>query len=386
MTTAFWILLFIIFYTYLGYGVLLYALVKMRGEKVHTAIYQENTLPAATHIIAAYNEEDYIENKIQNALDVEYPSDKYQVWVVTDGSTDQTVEIVKRFPQVKLFHQDSRQGKIHAVNRIMPEVKDPIVVFSDANTEINKLAIKNLTRHYVDPSIGCVSGEKRIEQEIADEASSAGEGIYWRYESFLKKYDYKLYSVVGAAGELFSVRTSLYEEIDRNTIIEDFFLTLKIASKGYRIAYEPEAFAVEKSSESVAEESKRKIRIAAGGLQAVWRLRMLFNIFKYKWLSFQFISHRVLRWTITPLALPIAFGINLLLINNGSIYSILFFLQSLFYFLAIVGFLLQKRKMKIKIFFIPFYFTFMNVAVYLGLIRFLKGQQSVIWEKAARKK
>lgn len=386
MSIFFYLLLILIFYTYIGYGLILYLIVKIRGQQIDPRIFKGDHQPEVTHIIAAYNEEDYIEEKIKNSLSLNYPKEKYHVWIVTDGSSDKTPDLVKKHPEVTLFHQPERRGKIHAVNRIMPEVKSPIVVYSDANTELNKDAIKNITRHYADPKVGCVSGEKRIFQEESDEASSAGEGMYWKYESFLKKYDYRLYSVVGAAGELFSIRTELFDNIQTDTIIEDFYLSLSIAKKGYRIAYEPDAFAMEKSSESVNEESKRKIRIAAGGLQAIWRLRSLFNIFRYGWLSFQFVSHRVLRWTLTPLALPIIFGMNFLLLQLNVFYQLLFAGQIIFYFMALMGYILQKRKMKVKLFFIPFYFTFMNVSVYLGLVRFIRGRQSVLWERASRKK
>ena len=376
----------LVLYTYIGYGILIYFLVRIRKSRIDPIVLHSKEEPEVTHIIAAYNEEDYIEEKIKNSLSLNYPKEKYHVWIVTDGSSDKTTDLVKKHPEVTLFHQPERKGKIHAVNRVMPDVTSPIVIFSDANTDLNSNALRNIVRHYTDPEVGCVSGEKRIQVDSSDEASSAGEGIYWKYESFLKTYDYKLYSVVGAAGELFSIRTSLYEPIKNDTLIEDFYLSLSIAKKGYRIAYEPEAYAVEKSSESIEEESKRKIRIAAGGLQAIWRLRKLFNIFKYHWLSFQFISHRVLRWTIAPLSLPVLFATNYFLLEQHFFYLLTFLSQMIFYSLAFLGYLLRKKKTKIKIFFIPFYFTFMNIAVYLGLLRLIRGKQKVTWDRASRKK
>jgi len=385
MIITFWILIFIVFYTFVGYGILLFALVKVRGSKVSPKVFEEHEFPTVTHIIAAYNEEDFIEDKIKNSLSLAYPEGKYEVWVVTDGSSDSTPDKVKNFPNVKLFHKDERKGKIHAFNRAMAEVKSDIVISSDANTELNKEAIKNIIRHYNDPKVGCVAGEKRVLQSDKDNATS-GEGIYWKYESFLKKYDYQLYTVVGAAGELFSIRTELFEDVDPNTLIEDFYLSLKICKKGYRTAYEPDAYAMETSSENVKEESKRKVRIAAGGFQAIWRLRALLNIFKYGWLSFQFVSHRVLRWAVTPFLLPIILILNFLLIDHSFFYFLLFVGQILFYTAAFAGNYFQKRQIKIKALFIPFYFTFMNVSVYQGLIRYLKGNQSVLWERAARKK
>ncbi len=385
MTFAFWFFLFIVFYTYVGYGVILLFLVKIRGSKINPVIYESHELPHVTHIIAAYNEEDFIVDKIKNSISLDYPSEKYNLWIVTDGSSDKTPELVKTFPEAQLYHKDERNGKIHAVNRVMKEVKSPIVIYSDANTELNSDAIKNIVRHYNDPKVGCVAGEKRVRQEEID-SSAASEGFYWKYESFLKKYDYQLYSVVGAAGELFSIRTRLYEEVDRNMLIEDFYLSLRINQKGYRTAYEPDAYALENSSENVKEESKRKIRIAAGGFQAMRKLLPLLNIFNHGWLSFQYISHRVLRWAVAPFALPLLIIINVFLAMDSFFYAVILLLQIVFYSAALLGFLLQKIKIKVKVLFIPFYFTFMNVSVYRGLVRYLKGNQSVLWERAARKK
>ena len=385
MQLIFWSSLFIIFYTYIGYGILIYFLVKLRGIKVAPEVYKSKELPEVTHLIAAYNEEDFIESKIKNSLSLDYPKDKYHLFIVTDGSSDSTPDLVRKYDDVTLFHQDERKGKIHAVNRIMDKVKSPVVIYSDANTELNKDAIRNIVRHYNDPKVGCVAGEKRVRQEETD-SSEASEGFYWKYESFLKKYDYYLYSVVGAAGELFSIRTELFEPVSSNMLIEDFYVSLKINQSGYRTAYEPDAFAMENSSEDIKEESKRKVRIAAGGFQAMVKLRALLNIFKYRWLSFQYVSHRVLRWAVTPFLMLLILVLNVFLLEKSLIYYYLMAGQIAFYLASILGFLLQNVKIKIKILFIPFYFTFMNFCVYLGLIRYLKGNQSVLWERAGRKK
>jgi len=383
---CFWLSLFIVFYTYLGYGMILFFLVKMKALfRVKNAQRTNEPLPGVTVLVAAYNEADFIEEKIKNCLQFDYPADKIHFLFVTDGSDDGTPDKVKQFPQVQLLHQPERRGKIAATNRAMPFVKTPIVVFTDANTVVNKETIRLMVRHYDDPKTGVVAGEKRIFVKEKDTASGAGEGIYWKYESKLKKWDSELYSVVGAAGELFSIRTALFEPVPSDTIVEDFFMTMSIAKKGYRIIYEPEACAMEGPSASVGEELKRKIRIAAGGMQAVARLATLLNPLKYGVLSFQYISHRVMRWTIAPLSLPILFLTNAMLILNGSLFFKIFFaLQVLFYLLALVGFLLEQRKIKLKVFFVPYYFFIMNYAVYAGFIRALKGSQSVLWERAKR--
>ena len=383
----FWALIVLVVYAYVGYGVILFLLVKIKRVFSRKArpFYDFENLPAVTLVVAAYNEADWIAEKVRNSLDLRYPKDKIKFLFVTDGSDDETPEIVKSFSQVELYHQPERRGKIAAVHRIMPHITTPIVVFTDANTILNEDALINIVRHYKDPKVGAVAGEKRISVQDKDAANGAGEGFYWKYESKLKKWDSELYSVVGAAGELFSVRTELYEHIPTDTIIEDFFLTLSIAKKGYRVAYEPEAFAIEGPSASVKEELKRKIRIAAGGLQAIFRLFPLLNPIKYGTLSFQYVSHRVLRWTLAPLALPIILGLNIWLAYTGSaFYQSLLILQAGFYTLALFGYLLEKKRIKIKAFFIPYYFCVMNYAVYRGAFRIFNGSQSVLWERAKR--
>ncbi|MEO1653260.1 MAG: glycosyltransferase family 2 protein, partial [Bacteroidota bacterium] len=210
-------------------------------------------------------------------------------------------------------------------------------------------------------------------------------GIYWKYESWLKKMDSELYSVVGAAGELFSIRKSLFIEVEPNAILDDFIISLRIAQQGYLVKYEPQAYSVEMASSSVEDEIKRKVRISAGGIQSIIWLKDLLNPIKHGILSFQYISHRVLRWTLTPLALAFVLITNLILAyGTNGLYDYLLVLQLGFYLLALLGWLLENYKIKIKALFVPFYFTMMNVCVYLGFLRFLRGRQSVVWEKARR--
>lgn len=389
LESYFWLNVLIVVYTYLGYGFILLIL-NLLFFKKNQPTKTEN--PEVSILIAAYNEEDWIVEKINNTLSLDYPAELLKVIVITDGSTDGTFQKAKSCSvppgrSVEVYHQSERKGKLAAIERIMPLVKTPITIFTDANTQLNQQAIQRLVRHYHNPSIGAVAGEKRISSATKDEASSAGEGLYWKYESLLKRWDANLYSAVGAAGELFSIRTHLYENIPKDTLIEDFYLTMTVLRKGYRIAYAADAYALEAASASVGEELKRKIRIAAGGLQASWRLRDLLNPFRYGVFSWQFFSHKILRWTLAPLALPIAFLLNLLLaFSIGQLYISLLILQILFYLLALMGWFFAKRQLKIKAFFIPYYFCVMNYSVFLGFTRLLKGQQTVLWEKVERKR
>lgn len=388
----FWVGISIVFYNFIGYPIIAYLVVKFRqfrGTAIENLI-DENYEPAVTFVIPAYNEERWIVDKIANSLALEYPKDKLHFLLVTDGSNDKTMELIDNYElpegtSFRHFYKPERNGKIAAVERIMPSIKTPISVFTDANAMVNRAAIRNIVKHFADKSVGAVSGEKRIYKEKKGDAAAAGEGLYWKYESFLKHLDAQFYSVIGAAGELFAIRTALSPKIPKDSIIEDFFLTMTIATNGYRIAYAPDAYAMESQSASVKEELKRKIRIAAGGFQSVSRLAKLFNIFKYGRLSFQFISRRVFRWIVVPTFLPIILIANIFLAQQGHVfYQIVLGLQITFYVLALIGYLLEKQQLRLKALFVPYYFCVMHYAVYRGFFRFLKGNQSVLWERAKR--
>ena len=388
MIVAFWISIFIVFYTFMGYGIVLYGLVKLKNllkQKVNFT--QEEVLPTVTLLIAAYNEEDLILEKGADCLALDYPKNSLQIIFVTDGSTDRTPALLQDIEGVSVLHSNERTGKMAAIKRSIPFVNGQILVFSDANTFLNKEAIKELVKHYNNPKVGAVAGEKRIMSSAEDDASAAGEGFYWKYESFLKKMDYELYSNVGAAGELFSIRKHLYPEVESDTIIDDHMIAMRIAERGFIIAYEPNAYALETASANSKEELKRKIRIAAGGIQSIFRLRKAANPLNNLTLTFQYISHRVLRWTITPFLLPLILLLNIIICIQSTtlIYQFLLFAQIVFYACAIFGWIFEQTSIKIKAFFIPYYFCLMNYAVIAGIFRYFKKSQSAAWEKSLRK-
>lgn len=387
----FWTLLFIVFYTYIGYGIILFAMVKVKRifSPRQELKFNQDSLPEVTLLIPAYNEKDYVDQKMKNSQSLNYPKEKLKILWVTDGSDDGTNLLLEKYENVELCHKDKRNGKINAMNRVMPFVKTPIVIFSDANTSLGKDSILHIVNCFQDSKVGCVSGEKRIVSKEADTAAGAGEGLYWRYESTLKKWDAELYSAVGAAGELFAIRTKLYNEIEADTLLDDFVISLRIAQKGYTIQYNPEAYAIETASQDVKEELKRKVRISAGGIQSVIRLKSLLNIFKYGLLSFQYISHRVLRWTITPLCLILLVPISgFLVLRDGvldfGLYSTFFWIQVFMYVAALIGWVLENRSVRTKVLFVPYYFFIMNLSVVIGFFRFINKNQSVNWERAKR--
>ncbi|WKV12875.1 glycosyltransferase family 2 protein [Marivirga harenae] len=388
MEFIFWTGIGLITYTYLGYPIVLLLLVKIKRQFRATIpeYFSENELPEVSLIIACYNEGDILREKIKNTLNLKYPHEKLNICFVTDGTSDGSEKIVNEYNGLKLFHSEERRGKNAAINRVLPLLKSPILVFCDANTFLNSDAIVNIVRHYKSDLVGAVAGEKRVMSTDAKDVAGSGEGAYWKYESALKKWDSELNTVVGAAGELFSVKRDLMPMVPDGILIEDFYVSMKIAQAGFKVVYEPDAYAIESGSESISEERKRKVRIAAGGIQSILIFLPLLNIFKYGWLSFQYISHRMLRWSLTPLSLLIVFVLNFYLVFQlDMIYVILFGLQILFYLISIAGSFAEGKEKVPKIILIPFYFSFMNVSVYQGFFRLIKGKQSAIWEKSKRK-
>lgn len=385
--------LFIVFYTYLGYGILLYALVKLKElfiKPVKRSLPSlDSDLPEVTLFITAFNEEDVVDEKMKNSLALDYPAEKLHIVWVTDGSNDGTNDRLQTQWNGKstVYFQSKRQGKTAAMTRGMTFIKTPFVVFTDANTMINSEAIREIVLAFQNPKVGCVAGEKRIAVQSKDGAAASGEGIYWKYESTLKALDTRLYSAIGAAGELFAVRRELFEPMEPDTLLDDFILSLRITMKGYIIAYSTNAYAIESGSANMREEEKRKIRIAAGGLQSIARLRPLLNPFRYGVLSFQYTSHRVLRWSVTPFLLFALFPLNIVLLFSGSapvFYGILFILQILFYAMGYWGYYLSTKQIKNKFFFIPYYFLFMNVNVLKGIGYLKRKKRNGAWEKAKR--
>lgn len=467
LETIFILISFLIFYTYFGYPLLIFLILKIpivrkffkppKNAKPKKIISDENYLPKVTLIISAYKEsKETIKQKIQNTLELDYPRNKLKVILALAMNSNPEIDEAlfeyydnflkepdptllktsdeeiyikflkyedindRRNDEVLLKYQNElfelnidsesvspnakkildkyfsqfnsenelnisitkdiqRKGKLSQIIRTLQFAEGEIIIFSDANSYFNKDAIKKLVRHFVDESVGCVAGEKRIARDNTNTENA--EGIYWKYESFLKKMDSELWSTIGAAGELFAVRKELCEKyIVKNAIIEDFVLSMNICRQGYRVVYEPDAYALEEPTKNIKSEFKRKIRIIAGGFQAIFLFKDLFNIAYYKTLSFQYISHRLLRWAITPFLFPIIYILNIFLINNF-IFLIIFILQNLFYLSAFIGYLLEKINIKIRIFHITYYFLIINIAAYIGLYRYLTNKQKLTWEK-----
>ena len=386
----FWICLFLVFYTYIGYGLLLYVLLLLKrtfGRKPPVlTLPADDQLPAVTLMICAFNEEEVIKEKMENIRQIDYPRDKFCVMWVTDGSTDRSNQLLSAYDDVTLVFSPERRGKAAAMQHGLQENKAEFVVFTDANTMLKTNSIREIGRLFMDERVGCVSGEKQVAARADGEVAAEGEGLYWRYESTLKRWDSELYSAMGAAGELFAVRMSHYRAAPSNALLDDFMISMLMVEDGHRIAYTSEAYAVEYGSANMHEESKRKRRIAAGGLQSIWWLRSLMNPLKYPVASFLFVSHRVLRWSVTPFAMLALIPLNvaLILMGCGTVYTVIGVLQALFYAAAAMGWLLDKIGRKSKLLYVPYYFMFMNVNVFRGISYLTTHHTSGTWEKTKR--
>jgi poly-beta-1,6-N-acetyl-D-glucosamine synthase len=393
MTVWFYLFLgscFIVFYNYAGYALIVILLNRI-WRRPTAPIPPDDLLPCVSFIVAAYNEADCIDQKITNSLGLDYPPHKIEFVFISDGSDDATPSIIRRHDRLIALHQPERLGKSAAINRAVSSARHEILIFSDANTTLNREAVRLIARHYHDLSVGGVAGEKKVLSAANGNEVGDGEGLYWKYESFLKKTDADFYSVVGAAGELFSLRRNLYTVLPASIVLDDFVLSLKVAQQGFRVAYEPAAWASELPSASMEDERKRKVRIAAGGFQAICLLSSLLAFWKYPRLSFLYISHRVLRWAASPFCLILAFISNGILVFHGagrfpSVHPalvVVFIGQCAFYGAAALA-AIQPSLRRFKLLKLAYYFAFMNYCAILGFFRFLKGSQSAVWEKARR--
>lgn len=386
----FWILIFLIAYTYMGYAVLLFFLngIKSLFYWKRSGNEISRPLPEVTLLIAAYNEIKIVQDKVQNTRELDYPKNKLKVVWITDGSNDGTPEFLKQYDEIKVLHKPERKGKTAALNRAMETINTPFVIFSDANTMLDPKVISYLIAPFSDKKVGCVAGEKRIVKNVFEIAAGAGEGAYWKYESVVKKLESDFSTTLSAAGELYAFRSELYQPVDPDIIIDDFVISYNIARQGYLIKYEPKAFAVENSSANIHEELKRKIRIASGAMQTMLRYSSLFNIFRHGFLSFEFLSHKVLRWIVVPIAIPLIIILNLVLCFQGNwqipVYVVILLLQVVFYFFVLLGLFFEKKATRWKVIFFPYYLITINYAQYAGIIKFFRGKHNVVWEKAIR--
>lgn len=338
-------------------------------------------LPTVTLLIAAYNEDRVIEAKLRNSLALDYPRDRLEIIVVSDGSNDATPAIARRFVErgVTPLHDPARRGKTAALNRGVAAARGEIVVFSDANNLFDSDALTRLVARFRDPRVGGACGLKSI--AAADEReSSQGDGLYWRYESAVKLAESRLGSITGADGEIFAIRKRLYLPLDERLINDDAAITFDIVRQGYRVVYEPRAVSREPASIRLEDDYFVKVRMVSGGFQTLaFYRRFLFpprSIF-----ALAFLSHKLLRW-LMPLLLGVVYVTSAWLAYRPFFLGF-FILQTVFYLLAALGWLLRRRR-PARVLYFPCYFTVMNLAALTGLYRYLRRTQTTSWRKAER--
>jgi cellulose synthase/poly-beta-1,6-N-acetylglucosamine synthase-like glycosyltransferase len=370
----------LVVYVLAGYPLLASLLAQLRPRPLRTV---GDHLPRVSLIIAAYNEQDAIDAKLANAAVLEYPSDRLEVIVVSDGSDDDTAARAARHSGVRVLHHSERQGKAAALNRGAAAASGEILVFTDANNLLARDSVHALVRPFADPSVGCVSGRKTID-DGSGRSLDAAEGLYWRYEAAILRGEASFGSVSGVTGDLLALRRAAFERLAAGTINDDQAVALQAVAAGWRIAYAPEALSLERASATTAGESERRARIAGGRGQALWRLgpRVARRDPLYAW---QLVSHKVLRLAIAP-ALATALLANLALVRRSRLEGALATGQLAFYALALVGWRADRRGRRSRWLFLPYYFCRMYGAGIRGLARALvrPTEELTRWQRVTR--
>lgn len=382
MEATFWLSILLITFSYFLYPIILAFIAKLWGNKNdYKDITLINEWPEVAIVIAAYNEEQHIKQRIENLLSQDYPIEKITFFIGSDGSTDNTNQILKQCTdsrlQAHIFEQN--RGKASVLNELVAQVTQPLVVFSDANTHFEPDAIKRLVAHFDDKKVGAVCGELNL---FNPGDNNNQDSTYWRYEQFLKEKEGQLDALLGANGAIYAIRTQLYTPIPINTIVDDFLIVMNVAKQQYKIIYDKSALAHEEIAPSIAEESKRRIRIGTGNYQAFSRLYWALNPL-IGWRFFSYLSHKVLRW-FTPHFMVIAFMSNIILIGN-TFYNAMLLIQVLAYYLAYWG---QKnsdqgRQIPASIALLTF-FVSMNFALLQGFYRFVFKNTQGTWQRTSR--
>jgi cellulose synthase/poly-beta-1,6-N-acetylglucosamine synthase-like glycosyltransferase len=376
----FGVALFLTFYVYFGYPLALYLLSRCTKKSWS----QKENFPSVTLLICAYNEEDVIEEKIRNSLALDYPTDKIKVVIASDGSSDQTVPLIKKIKDNRLVLYDyyERNGKIGAILATIPKINSDIVIFSDANTMLQENALQKIVRNFHDPQVGGVSADVVLFGN--DESFGSSESIYYKIERWIQQKESEIGSIIGADGGLYAIRRGLFSPPSSNIILDDFVISMNVPIQGFRVIYDPEIIARERRSGTWIEEFHRKSRILAGSFQVLTQHEGIPSM-ENKTLFFCFLSHKLLRW-FSPLFLVVIIITNCFIVifyPDFVTFQVILILQLFFYGLAFAGVFLKKH-IPFKIISIPFYFCLVNGAGIYGLYKDIMGKQSVKWRKMAR--
>lgn len=369
MTVLFWLSAGLLVYHYAGYPLLLALLAALRKEKNYPPLGE---LPPLTLLISVYNEEDVIRQRLENCRALDYPKEKLRVLVVSDGSGDGTHEIVEEYRDfgIELEVVPGRVGKTGALNQVIPALDTDLVVFTDANSMLRPDALRLLVRPFADPRVGAVCGEL----ELAGDAGA--EGAYWRYEKAIKQWESRVSTLTVANGALYALRKNLHRPMNPQAA-NDFQHPLQVALQGYITVYEPRAIARESGGGSEAVEAQRRVRIIARGWKGLGSHLAVLNPFKAGFFTFQFVSRKLLRW-LGPVFMAAALAANLALAGRG-LFSIILAGQGLFYSLALLGAVLNRKGRRFLPAYLPYYFCLINWSALRALIRVILGRDSARW-------
>ena len=375
----FWGACILIGYAYIGYPLLITLFSMVVDNKVRSAEIE----PHVSLVISAYNEEKDIEKKLDNSLALDYPKEKLEIIVASDGSTDRTDDIVKQYgkkttgARVVLHRVEGRLGKTAAQNSAVRIAKGEIIIFSDAASLYDRNAVRALVRNYGDPAVGAVSG---MYQYINKTAGSVGTATirFWNFENFIKSRQTKIKTITGCCGCIYSVRRAAYTELPPN-IISDLVEPLTILKKGYRIVFEPGALAYEETTEKPKDEFKMRVRVIVRGMNGLLYMRSLLNPLRHPFVAFQLLSHKVLRWLVPVFCIAL-FLSNAFLAEAHPAYRVLFLAQIAFYGMAVIGAFLDSRGIKARVLSLPMYFTIVNAASLVSLYKVFKGENIVVWQ------
>jgi cellulose synthase/poly-beta-1,6-N-acetylglucosamine synthase-like glycosyltransferase len=373
--TIFFASLVTIFYIYAGYPIALWV---MKALKKNDPPRKHAIEPAVTILVPAYNEASCILDTVMNKLSLDYPSDRFEVLVVSDGSTDRTDDIVRRIGsnKVRLLRQEPRAGKTSAINMAIPEARGEILVFSDANSIYERGALKAIVANFADERVGYVTG-KMIYANPDGSVTGDGCSLYMKYENTLRSLETSVGSVVGVNGGIDAIRKSLYTRMNADQL-PDFVLPLKVIEQGYKVVYEPDAILKEHSLKASRDEYRMRVRVSLRALWALSDMRELLSIRRYGLYSWQLFSHKHLRY-MAYLFMASAYVSNLILAYSDPNYLFFFLAQSVCYGSALVAFLLEKNGFRCGPFYIPYYFTLLNLASAHATYKFIRRQKQVLW-------
>jgi cellulose synthase/poly-beta-1,6-N-acetylglucosamine synthase-like glycosyltransferase len=362
-------------YTYAGYPMLLALISALRPRKVCRGEFE----PKVSIIITAYNEERDLEAKLANTLALDYPSDLLEIIVASDCSTDRTDEIARSFAGrgVQLFRQPRRLGKTAAQNSAVEQAHGEIILFSDATSLYQANAVRAIMPSFADATVGCVSG--RLEY-VDHSGSRVGRGArsYWSYETFLKRHESRVGSLIGASGCLYAVRRSAYVPLYHEAC-SDFIIATKMVEQGLRAVFEPHAVCTEETNRQGDKELKMRVRIIAQTFTDLWRHRALLNPLRSGFYGVQLVSHKVMRYLV-PFFLMGLFLSSGMLSSGSSLYRLLFAVQVLCYACPGIAWILDRVGIRSRLLAFPQYFMLANLASLIGCYKFLRGQRYASWE------